>query len=72
VIVLGIGGLGCRAGLGSLAKQLCAESPDYLLLASEISRQRALESASCGLELVLEIFLLGHIGQLVTRHRPTP
>jgi hypothetical protein len=45
MIVLGV------PQLGSLAKQLCAEPPDDLLLASGISRQRALGSASRGLEL---------------------
>jgi hypothetical protein len=31
---------------GSVAKQLCAEPPDYLLLANRISRQRLVGSAS--------------------------
>ncbi len=60
------------AGRGSLAKQLGAEPPNDLLLACWISRQRALDSASRSVELPLEIFQLGHIGQLVTRHRRTP
>jgi hypothetical protein len=37
--------------LGSLANQLCPNSPDDLLLAGEISPQRAFGSASGGLEL---------------------
>jgi hypothetical protein len=63
--------LGVRQ-LGSLANQLCADTPDDLLFASVISLQLAFGSASRSVELPLEIFHLGHVGQLVTRHRPTP